>query len=82
MDELLQSFFIVASHLRDMQMYIIAMQEGALGQQSAFFLPNVWPKTLLYNLADSQQKLENFLFATMSRLALGPTQPPNQWVQG
>jgi hypothetical protein len=28
----------------------------------------------------SQQGLEIFLFTTVSRLALGPTQPPIQWV--
>jgi hypothetical protein len=29
---------------------------------------------------NSQQRLGVFLFNTMSRLALGPTQPPSQWV--
>jgi len=29
---------------------------------------------------DSQQRLGIFLFTTTSRMALGPTQPPIQWV--
>jgi hypothetical protein len=29
---------------------------------------------------DSRPELEIFLFTTVSRLALGPTQPPIQWV--
>jgi hypothetical protein len=31
---------------------------------------------------DSQWGLGIFLFTTTSRMALGPTQPPIQWVQG
>jgi hypothetical protein len=31
---------------------------------------------------ESQQGLEIFLFATMSRMALWPTQPPVQWIPG
>jgi hypothetical protein len=31
---------------------------------------------------DSQQGLGIFLFTTMSRTLLGPTQPPIQWVPG
>jgi hypothetical protein len=31
---------------------------------------------------DSRQGLGIFLFTTASRMALGPTQPPIQWVQG
>jgi hypothetical protein len=31
---------------------------------------------------NSWQSEEIFLFSTMSRLALGPTQPPSQWVLG
>jgi hypothetical protein len=31
---------------------------------------------------DSRRRLEIFLFTTASRTALGPTQPPIQWVQG
>jgi hypothetical protein len=31
---------------------------------------------------NSWQRLGMFLFTTMSRLALGPTQPPIQWVLG
>jgi hypothetical protein len=31
---------------------------------------------------DSWQELEIFLYSTVSRLALGPTQPPIQWVLG
>jgi hypothetical protein len=31
---------------------------------------------------DSRQRLEIFLFTTTSRMALGPTQPPIQWVSG
>jgi len=30
----------------------------------------------------SQQGLEIFLFTTVSRMALGPTQPPSQWITG
>jgi len=32
--------------------------------------------------SESQQELEIFLFVTMSRLALGTSQPPIQWVLG
>jgi hypothetical protein len=31
---------------------------------------------------DSQQEKDIFLFFTVSRLALGPNQPPIQWVPG
>jgi hypothetical protein len=31
---------------------------------------------------DSWQRLEIFFFTTVSRMALGPTQHPTQWVQG
>jgi hypothetical protein len=31
---------------------------------------------------DSRRELRIFLFATVSRTALEPTQPPNQWVPG
>jgi hypothetical protein len=31
---------------------------------------------------DSQQELEIFLFTMSSRMALGPTHPPIQWVAG
>jgi hypothetical protein len=31
---------------------------------------------------NSQQRLRIFLFTTMSRTALKPTQPPIQWVPG
>jgi hypothetical protein len=30
----------------------------------------------------TSQILGIFLFSTVSRLALGPTQPPTQWIQG
>jgi hypothetical protein len=31
---------------------------------------------------DSRQGLGTFLFTTVFRLALGPTEPPLQWLQG
>jgi hypothetical protein len=31
---------------------------------------------------ESWQGLEIFLFTTLSRPVLGPTQPPNQWIPG
>jgi hypothetical protein len=31
---------------------------------------------------DSWQQLGIFLFTTMSRMAVGPTQPPIQWIPG
>jgi hypothetical protein len=30
--------------------------------------------------SSSPGRIKNFLFSTSSRLALGPTQPPTQWV--
>jgi hypothetical protein len=30
----------------------------------------------------SPSRIKNFLFSTLSRLALGPTQPPTHWILG
>jgi hypothetical protein len=32
--------------------------------------------------SSSLRRVKNIIFATSSRPALGPTQPPNQWVPG
>jgi hypothetical protein len=32
--------------------------------------------------SSSPSRFKNFLFSMLSRLALGPTQPPIQWVDG
>jgi hypothetical protein len=32
--------------------------------------------------AGSPSKVKNFFFSTLSKQALGPTQPPSQWIAG
>jgi hypothetical protein len=60
--------------------HITIRNTGAVIAQSVLHWATGWTIGVLG--FDSRRGLENFLFTTASRTALGPTQPPIQWVTG
>jgi hypothetical protein len=66
--------------IRCMLISALLMQAGAMTTESVQWLAMGWTIRVLG--FDTQQGLGIFLFTIMSGSALGPTQPPIQWVLG
>jgi hypothetical protein len=58
----------------------LCSDEGAVIAQSVYHWATGWTIGVLG--FDSRRGLGNFFFTTVSRTALGPTQPPIQWLPG